>query len=81
MIEAALAANGYAIESPLQRQANGATFLVLTQGAVVVLLIQAVQDELAEIEVWGEAQAAAATLLESLPIRLHRQPRPVMSAG
>ena len=75
MVEAALAANGYTIEAPLQKQMNGATFLVMTQGAALVLLIESAQRESAEIEVWGEARSAAIRLLESLPLPLRKQPQ------
>jgi hypothetical protein len=73
MVEAALAANGYAIQVPRQKQINGATSLVMGQGAVVVLLIESAHHESAEIEVWGEARSAAIRLLESLPIPLRKQ--------
>ena len=75
MVEAALAANGYAIETPLQKQMNGATFLVMAQGAAVVLLIESAQEESAAIEVWGEARSATIGLLESLPLSLRKQPQ------
>ena len=72
MVEAALAANGYMIDVPLQKQNDGSTLLVMAQGAAVVLLIESAQQESAEIEVWGEARSAAIGLLESLPIPLSK---------
>jgi hypothetical protein len=75
MVEAALAANGYIIEAPPQKQLNGNMLMVMTSGSAGVLLSQNGQDELADIEVWGAAQSAAAALLESLPIELRKQPQ------
>jgi hypothetical protein len=72
MVEAALAANGYMIDVPLQKQTDGSTLLVMAQGAAVVLLIESAQQESAEIEVWGEARSAVIGLLESLPIPLRK---------
>ena len=72
MVEAALAANGYVVEAPLEKQIGGDTLVVMTRGAAIVLLSQSMQRQQADIEIWGDAQAAVTTLLESLPIPLRR---------
>jgi hypothetical protein len=74
VVEAALAAHGYVVETPHQKQLGGDTLLVMTRGAAIVLLSHGTQRERAEIEVWGDAQSAATALLESLPIPLQRHP-------
>ena len=73
MVEAALAAHGYVVEAPRQMAVGGDTILVMTCGAAIVLLSQGAQRPQADIEIWGDAQAAATTLLESLPISLQRR--------
>jgi hypothetical protein len=78
IIEAALAAHGYHIEVPLQKRGNGAGTMVMTRGLASVLLAQYPDNMTLEIEIWGVAQPVAADLLESLPIRLHRQPSPAI---
>jgi hypothetical protein len=74
MIEAALTAHGYHIEVPLQTGCGGARTMVMTCGLASVLLTQYPDNVTLEIEIWGVAQPAVASLLESLPIRLHKQP-------
>jgi hypothetical protein len=76
MVEAALAANGYAIEAPLQKQMNGDTLLVMAHGAAIVLLTHDEQSDQAKVDIAGAAQSAAGALLESLPIALEKQPHP-----
>jgi hypothetical protein len=75
VVEAALAANGYVVEAPYQKQGGDGALLIMSRGAAIVLLSQAGQYGQGDIEVWGDAQAAATTLLESLPIKLERQSR------
>jgi hypothetical protein len=74
MIEAALAAHGYHIEVPLQTNGSGARTMVMTFGLASVLLSLYPDNATLEIEIWGVAQPTVANLLESLPIRLHKQP-------
>jgi hypothetical protein len=85
VVEGALAANGYTIETPLQRLVGGDTLLVMMQGDAVVLLAESPHSDLAQVEVYGAAQSAVMVLLETLPIALHREPqahrRPMAEAG
>src|SRR5262245_31001001 len=74
VLEAALAANGYTIEIPYQENTKGDAALVMTQGAVSVLLTQEAASDQCEVDIWGEAQHAAAVLLESLPLDLEKLP-------
>ena len=53
MIEALFAANGYAIEIPLQTSANGTSALVMTCGAASILFGQVADSNRVELEVWG----------------------------
>jgi hypothetical protein len=78
IIEAALAAHGYHIEVPLQQRGNGAGTMVMTHALTSVLLAQYPDNMALEIEIWGVDQPIVANLLESLPIRLHKQPSPAM---
>ena len=78
-IEAALAANGYHVEVPLQKQSNSAGAMVMTCGLASVLLAQWPDNATLEIEIWGVAQPIVANLLESLPIPLDRQPSPSLA--
>lgn len=73
-VEAALAAEGYTVERPLSRAVGDERVLVMTQAAAVVLLTESERSEVADIEVYGSAQSAAAMLLEQLPLQLTRQP-------
>ena len=77
-IEAALAAQGYHVEVPLQKRSNGAGTMVMTCGLTSVLLAQWPDNSTLEIEIWGVDQTVVANLLESLPIRLRRQPSPAI---
>jgi hypothetical protein len=74
MIEAALVANGYTIDIPLQRQIGGGSTMVMVRGAASILLVYDTVQARGEIEIWGIAQQAAAQLLESLPLPLSRWP-------
>jgi hypothetical protein len=74
-VEAALAANGYAIEAPLTKRANGLSLVVMTNGDAGVLLFDNTGHDLAEIEIWGTAQSPTTMLLESLPLGLEKQSR------
>jgi hypothetical protein len=73
-VEAALAAQGYIVERPLKQELNGDRMIVMTHRSAVVLLSECAQSEVADIEVFGAAQAAATELLEQLPISLAKQP-------
>ena len=74
VLEAALAANGYSIEIPYRENHKGDASLVMTQGAASVLLTQEATSNQCEVDIWGEAQHSAATLLESLPLDLEKLP-------
>ena len=73
-VEAALAAHGYILERPLTKEVNGDRMLIMTNRLAVVLLSERSQSEMAAVEVYGAAQAAATALLEQLPINLAQQP-------
>ncbi len=73
-IEAILAANGYTVEIPLQKNVGGYTAMGMKYGTVSILLAHAPKSEWAEIEIWGAAQDAAVHVLESSPIELYKQP-------
>jgi hypothetical protein len=72
-IEAALAANAYVRELPLQHQPGALSITLMTSGATVVLLTQRAESATATIEVWGEGHRGAEQLLESLQLTLARQ--------
>lgn len=74
VLEAALAANGFAIEIPYQENRKGEGVLIMKQGAASVLLTQVATSDQCEIDIWGEAQYTAAVLLESLPLDLGKLP-------
>ena len=73
VVETALALNGYRVDIPRRRYSAGASALVMSQGLTSILLAADSASELGLIEVWGVPQAAAAQLLESLPIDLVKQ--------
>lgn len=73
-VEAALAAHGYILERPLVKDINGDRMIVMTHPSAVVLLSECMQREIADIAVYGAAQAATTALLEQLPIHLAKQP-------
>ncbi len=74
VVTAALLAHGYALADPPCAQCSTATAMVLQRGTTTVLLAQLPDTGVAEIEVWGAAQSAVATVFESLLIELHRLP-------
>jgi hypothetical protein len=74
VVEAALAAQGYHIDVPMQHSVGGVTAMVMVRGTVSILFSRAPQSTLVELEVSGVAQAAAVQLLESLPVPLAKQP-------
>lgn len=71
-IEAALAANGYAVEIPLQRSGNGTIALIMTCDRASVLIGQRADSDRVELEVWGLAPNAAVDILESLKMPFSR---------
>lgn len=73
MVEAALAAHGYVRETSLSKPVNGTSLMMAAYNSGGVLLTHSMTSELAEIDIWGTAQSAASTLLESLPLRLERR--------
>jgi hypothetical protein len=74
VVEASLTLNGYRVELPRHRSIGGASALVMSQGLTSILLADDPTSNIGLIEVWGVPQAAAAQLLESLPIDLIKQP-------
>ena len=74
IVEATLALNGYRVDIPRQRSVGGTSALVMSSGLTSILLAADPASEIALIEVWGVPRAAAAQLLESLPIDLVKQP-------
>ena len=81
MIEALFAANGYAIEIPLQASANGTSAMVMTCGAASILLGQVADSNRVELEVWGRDPRTAMGMVEALLIRLARQPQSSTDKG
>jgi hypothetical protein len=75
-VEAALAAQGYTLERPLTKEINGDRIIVMTHPSAIVMLSECAHSEIADIEVYGAAQAVATALLEQLPIRLAKQSWP-----
>ena len=73
-VEAALVAHGFTRDVPFPVRGPGHTNLVMTYGLSTVLLSSRSNSETADIEVWGVAQAMATHLLESLPIKIEKQP-------
>ena len=73
MVEAALAAHGYMPEPSLSKPINGTSLMMAAYNSGGVLLTQRQTSELAEIDIWGAAQSAASTLLESLPVLLEKR--------
>lgn len=71
-IEAALAANGYVVAESVRREEDGTVLVVFCSGTAQVLLATCPANAEADIEVWGDAQAAAVQLLEALPFDLIR---------
>jgi hypothetical protein len=74
VVEGALAANGYTLDLPAQQHFSGAMALVMRCGTTTVLLEHPANSAVDAIEVWGAGQSATATVFESLPIELHKQP-------
>lgn len=72
-IEAAFAANGYTVETPLSRHLNGVSLVVMTNGDGGVLLFHNRANDLAEIQIWGTVQSAASRLLEALPLPVEKR--------
>jgi len=73
VVETALALHGYRVDIPRQRSIGGASALVMSQGLTSILLAADPASAIGLVEVWGVPQAAAAQLLESLPIDLIKQ--------
>lgn len=73
VVEATLAAHGYVLEHPLQKEVNGDRLIVMTHTSAVVLLSELAQSDLADIEVYGAAQSDTSALLERLPLGLVKQ--------
>lgn len=74
VVEGALAANGYALETPLSRYINGTHLFVMTRGDGGALLSHNNTSDMATIELWGTAQSAAGILLDGLPFKLEKVP-------
>ena len=70
-IEAALAANGYAITDMPTLTNDELPPVVLECGATQVLLASC-PEGIGAVEVWGDAQAVTIELLRSLPYELER---------
>jgi hypothetical protein len=73
-IEAALAANGYEVVAASPPGNDDGVLVVMHCGTAQVLLAPRCGSAVADIEVWGVAQAATVQLLESLPLNLAKQP-------
>lgn len=75
VVEAALAAQGYAIEAQCRQEVDRRRSLIMTRGMTTVMLVDHMDGVVGEIEVLGDAQSAVTELLESLPVTLHKQPQ------
>ena len=75
LIESALALDGYQVELPRQQSSGGASALIMSRSSTFILIGDEPPRARGLIEVWGAQPAAAAQLLESLPISLIRQLR------
>jgi hypothetical protein len=73
-IEAALAANGYEVVAASRPGNDDGVLVVMRCGMAQVLLAPCCGSAMADIEVWGVAQAATVQFLESLPLNLAKQP-------
>ena len=74
IVEAALAAHGYVLESSRSKPINGTSLMMMAAyNSGGVLLTHNKTSELAEIDIWGTAQSAASSLLESLPLLLEKR--------
>lgn len=67
MIEAALAAEGYVVEEPLQRAVGGTRITVMTCGGAVISLHEDMARDTADINVYSSGQAGGPAVLEQLP--------------
>lgn len=74
VIEEALTVHGCNLD--LQTSDQRQSCKVMTDGSAQILLSQVAHNPVATIEVWGIAGPLIARLLESLPLRLHRQTIP-----
>lgn len=67
MIEAALAAEGYVIEEPLQRAVGGSRIVVMSCDADVISLHEDIAHNTADITVYSSGKARGPTALAQLP--------------
>ena len=74
IIEGAFAAHDYIVETAPYTYRSGAVVVVLQRDATIVLLTHLSNDSVGEIEIWGPGLHAAVTLLETLPVELHKLP-------
>jgi len=75
VVEAALALDGYQVELPRQHSIGGTSALIMSRSSTFILIGDDRLRARGLIEVWGTQQAAAAQMLEALPITLIRQLR------
>lgn len=73
IVEAALAANGFAVILPHQRSLDGTTATVVSNGAAAVLIGCPADGPLAEIEIWGAGREQVAGQIAALLADLERR--------
>ena len=72
MVEDALAANGYRLETYWPHGADGTTARVMTRGLTTVALMGAPHHTVVGIGIWGMDQLSAAQVLEALPFEVRK---------
>jgi hypothetical protein len=67
VIEAALAAEGYMVEAPLQRNVGGSRMTVMTRGGSVISLHEDRARDMADITVYHDDATGRLAVLDELP--------------
>lgn len=67
VIESALAAEGYVVETPLQRAVGGTRITVMTRGNAMISLHEDAAHDMADINVYRNEASGALTVFNELP--------------
>lgn len=67
VVEAALAAEGFTVEAPLQRKVAGVRVTVMTRGASVISLHEDAAHDMADINIYQETEPLKLAVLDELP--------------
>lgn len=67
VIESALAAEGYVVEAPLQKDVSGTHTTVMTRGNAVISLHEDTTHEMADIHVNADGESGGLTVFEQIP--------------